>query len=353
MGSRARRVLWAVVATALASPGLARAQGPDVLPAPRPVLPAAAPLPPSPPPPPVPPLEQWLDPGRDGWGPYGPPSPAPGFFFSTELDLVHPVVRNRITNDTPLRPSGDVLTVPTASLPWTVSPWFDLGYRLPDSLGLISLNYRFVVDQGSGADVLLGLPADLHSRLTQNVVNIDYGTTPYAFAPHSDFSWRIGVELADVYFDSTLRNGASVLAVGNSFQQASNNFFGAGPHARMDVEHHLCAVPGLSLFGRVEGAVDFGRISQKFREQVPRGDFEVTGSWEQNGQQTVPTLLLQAGLDYVPPALPHTKFTLGYIYEHWWYIGQLGEDSITTGAISASRGDIDTMGVFLRGQVDF
>jgi hypothetical protein len=259
--------------------------------------------------------------------------------------VVHPVVRNRITNDTPLRPTGDTLTLPSAAMPWTVSPWFDLGYRLPDSLGLVSLNYRFVADQGSGTALLLDQPAALHSRLTQHVVNLDYGTTPCAFAPHCDFAWRFGVEFADVFFDSALRDGPV-------FQQASNNYFGVGPHARLDLIHHLCGVPGLSLFGRVEGAVDFGRISQKFREQVPDRGGLVGGLWEQNGMQTVPTLLLQAGLDYVPPALPCATFTLGYFYEHWWYLGQLGSEA-DAGTQSASRGEVDSMGVFVRARWDF
>jgi hypothetical protein len=259
--------------------------------------------------------------------------------------LLHPVVRNRITNDTPLQPSGNTLTVPQADLPWTVSPWFDVGYRLPNDLGLVSVNYRFVIAEGSGTDPLLDKPADLHSRLTQHVVNIDYGTLPFEFCPRWDFEWRFGVQVADVYFDSGLRGG-------DTFQTASNNFRGAGPHVRMDLDRHLCAVPGLSLFARVEGAVDFGRISQKFREQVP-GDGPAGAFWEQNSLQTVPTLLLQAGLRYTPVAWPNTHWTLGYQYEHLWYVGQLGEDSLSTGAESASRGDIDTQGVFLRGQIDF
>jgi hypothetical protein len=293
------------------------------------------------PPPPAPDLEQPLDPGRDGWGPYGEPSPPPGLYLGAEVGLVHPVVRNRITNDTPLQPSGDTLTLPSAKLPWTVSPDFELAYRLPRSLGYVSLNYRFVIATGNETDIFGDSLADLRSRLTEHIVNLDYGTGPLTFAAHWDFDWRVGARFANIYFDSTLQNSAF-------FQQASNNFRGVGPHARLDVNRHLLFAPGLALYGRVEGAVVIGRISQKFREQI--GD--VADHWEQNGIQTVPTLLVQGGLRWTPTAVPSMSWTLGYVYERWWYVGQLGTDS-NAGAQSATRGETELDGIFLRGEIDF
>src|SRR5689334_23049265 len=32
------------------------------------------------------------DPGRDGWGPYGPPSPDPAVFFDVDLQVLRPVL---------------------------------------------------------------------------------------------------------------------------------------------------------------------------------------------------------------------------------------------------------------------
>jgi hypothetical protein len=347
-------VLGAAVAVALAPWG-ARAQAPALPPAPVPVLPGPAgpaAVPPGwpdfgPPPPPAPPLEIPIDPGRDGWGPYGPPSPEPGPFFITELAIIRPTLRFRLTNDTPLEPSGHTLTVPGANLGWTVAPWFDLGYVLPRSLGLVSLNYRFFNAEGNGTALLNDHPGALRSRLGENVINLDYGTTPFAFAPGWDFQWRIGVELAEVFFDSRVRN-----ATGE--QSSSNLFRGAGPHARLDVYRHLADVPGLSLFGRLESAGDLGRIDQKFREQItgPGGAALSGGTWDQNGTQMVPMILVQAGFSYVPPEHKNLLFTLGYVFEHWWYVGQLGEDS-NAGAQSATRGEFGTQGVFLRGQIDF
>jgi hypothetical protein len=261
--------------------------------------------------------------------------------LTTEVAVIHPVPRFRLTNDTPLPATGDTLTVPSASLSWTAAPWFDLAYRLPRSLGFLSINYRFLTTEGSDIAPFGRGIGDLHSRLDLNLINLDYGTTPYAFAPRWDFQWRAGVQLADVWFDSTLRGDGL-------FQQASNSFRGAGPHVRMDLQRHLECAPGLSLFGRLEGAGVLGRISQKFHEQI--GD--TAGFWEQNGIQFVPVLWVQAGCSYVPATNPHWEISLGYVYEHWWFVGQLGTDS-NAGVQSATRGEFDTQGVFLRCQVDF
>jgi hypothetical protein len=325
---RGGRPLLAVVLTLAAIPGVVTAETP-------------APLPPAPD------LEQPLDPGRDGWGPYGAPSPEPGFSLGAELGVVHPVVRNRITNEVPVSPTGDVLTLPSATLLCTVSPDFEVAYRLPRSLGYFAVDYRFVIAEGSATDELAGAAADLHSRLTEHVIDIDYGSSPVAFAARWEFDWRVGARIADVFFDSTLRNDLM-------FQQASNNFLGAGPHVRLDLQRHLLCPPGFSLYGfslygRLEGAVAFGRISQKFREEI--GD--LSGFQEQNSFQSVPTLLLQAGVRWVPRMLPSTTWTLGYVYEHWWYVGQLGTDSSGSEAQSASRGEVETQGIFLRGEIDF
>jgi hypothetical protein len=216
---------------------------------------------------------------------------------------------------------------------------------LPRSLGYVSVNYRFFAADGRETGVLNDRAAEIRSRLDENLINIDYGATPYTFLPRWDFEWRIGVELADVYFDSAITSDRLT-------QQASNTFRGAGPHGRMDIERHILATAGLSLFGRLEAAGVLGRIDQKFREGPPGAGSPVTGYWDQNGIQMVPVLWVQAGLSYVPPAHPNWKIIVGYSYEHWWYVGQLGEDS-NGGSQSNTRGEFESEGVFLRCWVDF
>ncbi len=356
MRAKARQVLAAMVlGAAILAPGAqhARAQGTEMLPAPTPLTPristAAAPPPfPAPlqPMPPPPDLEAPVDPGRDGWGPDGPPSLEPGLFLSTELAVIHPVLRARLANDTPLRPSGDTVTLPSANQNWTVAPWFDVGYRLPRSLGLVSVNYRFFNSEGSQTTFLGDQSFALRSRLNENFINLDYGTTPYQFLPRWDFWWRAGVQLAGVFLDSHIQNSALE-------QSSSSNFRGAGPHARLEIDRRLDFLAGLSLYARFDGAAPLGRINQNFTERLtPPDGFATTGRWNQNGIQMPLYILVQAGFNYVPPGRDNLRFSLGYVYEHWFAVGQLGDDSVA-GNISNSSGEFGTQGIYLRGQWGF
>lgn len=324
----------------------------DAPPPPPPTLGKPVPLPPlsqptpltyAPPPPgPIvgPVIGPSLDPGADGWGPYGSCSTPPGFFFSTEVAFVFPAVKFRVTNDVPLPNTGLTLNVPSTELDWTVMPTFEIGYNLGDSAGLFALSYSFLLTEGKGqATNNLGT-FDVRTRAQVNWADLDYGTSPYEFAPRWEVSYRIGARIVDVYFDSTATNPALT-------QSASNDFFGAGPHARMDIERRIVPIPGLSLFGRLDGAALVGRVKQNY--QVALGG--VTDSASARVGQTVPYINLQAGLSYAPPSLPGLKLTVGYLFEDYFNVGRLGVDN--SGIVSNSRGELWWHGAFVRGQFDF
>src|SRR5262249_19132355 len=156
------------------------------------------------------------------------------------------------------------LSVPTTKLPWTASPLFELGYRLPDGLGVVAANYRFLVAEGTETRTIDGAAFSLRTRIDINQFDLDIGGGPYSPQPRWNLSWRFGARIADVFYDSRASNAALL-------QQGSNDFVGAGPHARLDVERQIGLLPGLSLFGRIDGAVIVGQINQHFQEQVTDG----------------------------------------------------------------------------------
>jgi hypothetical protein len=365
MITRAATLVGLVVV--LTATGL-RAQTPvPTLPAaPVPVVPPAAVPPTSPltyvPPPASVPGPPTTDPGPAGWGLYAQPSAQPGWFASAELALVFPSLKFAPVNEQPL-PTGNLLGlvhIPKVGLSTTVSPTFEVGYRLCDSDGLFAINYRFLTTEGTGTGVTLDGAFQTRTRLDSNVINFDYGTATYEFFPHWLLSFRIGAELADVFFDSTGVN--PVL-----FEQASTNFVGGGFHARMDIERQIVAVPGLSVVGRIDGAVLLGQVNQHFRVGDPPNGLPGL-TIEQRRTQTVPNLILQAGLSYCPPGIPGLKIVFGYDFERWWYVGQLGQNSqnnlslpalavangvATPVPLTPSRGEFWLQGVFLRAQYDF
>ncbi len=127
---------------------------------------------------------------------------------------------------------------------------------------------------------------------------------------------------------------------------ASNTFYGAGPHVRMDLRRHVGLLPGLDLFGRADLTVLVGQIHQRFREVDGDPSISTTeGTFVQRKTQTVPVFNLQAGLSYTPPRLSNWLFTAGYEFEEWWFVGQVdGLDS---------RGQFSTNGIFMRANVTF
>jgi hypothetical protein len=298
-----------------------------------------APVPPAPPPPPV------LDPGHDGFGPLGSVSANQGWFFDAEIKVVFPNLKYTAMNDVPLPITGAMLNVPTKSLSTTVVPTLEAGYRLGDSLGLFAVSYSFLNSDGSGTTNIGGVDNAVRTSTSINTLDLDYGTTPYEFAPRYTYSWRLGARISDIYFKTNAR-------AGDVFQGASSDFFGAGPHARLDLERRIVTIPGLSLFGRLDGAVLIGQVRQNYRLEMGDGmGGTLVDTSNAHRSQAVPEFDLQLGLSYVVQSMPGLKFTAGYDFMQVFNAGRLGQSS--GGVTSGTRGELMTNGVFLRGQYDF
>ncbi len=312
-----------------------------------PVLPPGPPpLPPAPPSPLVPGPTPFLPPAPAGVpvtpppdaGIFGPLPPGLAFFFGTEVEFLKPNIVNHVQGIATF-PGGTKVNVavPQAPLSWTAATRFDLGLFLPDNLGFLDLSYKFLTTDGSGtATAPNGVRGDLHSSLDFNVVDLDYGMSGFPIAPHWDGLARFGIRMGQAYFDSQLTDAALST-------RTTDWFLGAGPHARFDLQRRFDFLPGLAVFGNVDGAVLVGQIRQHYYETVFVPLAEANGSIRQ--YQTVPVLDLQAGLRYTPPGVPSLHFAAGYQYEEWFYVGDVpGTDS---------HGRLTLNGAFLNVRFDF
>lgn len=309
---------------------------PQAIPNPSPFLPSSPVYPES-----TDPIYHPRDPGQDGWGPYGPPSLPTAFFADVAVDILKPHLKAALSNSA-FFPDGSQTTVrpPTTPVDWTAAPRFEFGWRAPNSLGQFAVWYRgFSTDGRQDAIALDGTPFALRTRLTLNEAAFDYGTVPYAFAPRWSIQARIGIAGADVFFDNQAVSHSRTL-------YASNNYYGGGPHGRLTLLRHIGLVPGLDLYGMADLIVMEGQIHQRFREDDLSPDGSIReGSFVQRKTQTVPIFTMQVGLSYVPPNLNRWRFTLGYEFEEWWFVGQID--------MLDSRGQFYTNGVFLKAMVSF
>jgi hypothetical protein len=268
-------------------------------------------------------------------------APCNDLFFAFELNIVKPVIVNHISGPA-MFPDGTVTTVPVpqASLDWTASPVFEVGKFLPDNLGFVAVNYRFLATTGTGtATTPDGTLGDLRSRLDYNVADFDYGTLPEAIATNTYWSGRFGFRLAQTYFDSLLQNGSRTT-------EATNWFLGGGAHARFDLEHRFEFLRGLSIFGHIDGAVIIGQVRQHYTEALTEPDGTVlTATGMAHHVETFPMLGLQAGLGYTPSIFQTLHLEAGYAYEEWFRVGHLDSTSSTA--------RLTTNGAFFRVQFDY
>jgi hypothetical protein len=262
------------------------------------------------------------------------------FFGDFEIDIMKPHLQAALISPVTLSNGvQDNVHPPTAQVNWTAAPRFEFGWFLPDNVGYFAFSYRGFADDGrQDVTALDGTPYALRSRLDVNQIAFDFGTLPYSFAPRWFVTGRLGVALANVFFDNQANSARQGL-------DASNNYYGAGPHLRADLWREFNLLPGLALFAQPDLMVLIGQVQQHYRESDVVDGSTVGGSFFLRGTQTVPVLTLRAGLSYTPASLSMWRFMVGYEFEDWWSVGRVpGEPS---------RGQFYTNGVFLRALASF
>jgi hypothetical protein len=232
-----------------------------------------------------------------------------------------------------------------APLDWTVSPEFELGYRLPSGFGAFSVSYRGLATQGvSRADEDASL-AVTKSRVDLNQLDFDYSSDQWSLWPNCDMKWRLGARVAWIYFDTMALDPSLAVAGGPLSQRTSDSYVGAGPHASVELAHRF-SDSGLSLVGRLDLTSLLGHVVQDFAESFP-GPGPGTGNVRLSSSQAVPMVNGQIGVRWTPPQWRGVSFFLGYELERWWNVGRLSE------LVSSSQGDVTDQGIVLQASINY
>jgi hypothetical protein len=317
------------------SSGIARPQA-TTLPPPRP---AAYVLPPTNQLPEVPPI---VDPILDDS-----PVAAPGFFTNVELFFLRPHLNSHLSDSFPVSPTQvDTVNMQISGpLGTTVSPRFEVGYRLPEQLGEFLLAYRFEMLERTNT------PSESLSeknRLNMNLIDLDWGNHhPFGLQiPGWDIRPNIGVRIGTIYFDTRQEFGGPLFnPAGVIEQRATSNFVGAGPETGLEGFREVLT-PGLALYGKVSGAFLFGEMHQTFSETTIGPGGILSGSSGLSGQVLVPNLTVQAGISYTVPEWNYCRILFGYVWEEFWQIGRVN-------GLLNNNGDLLNRGLFLRAEINF
>ncbi len=286
--------------------------------------------------------------------------PQPGWLFDVQVGILGSSVRERLGETSPpgqitvavpgTSHTNDVVTVPMAQLDWTVSPRFEWGYRLPSGFGEVDVAYRFLQAQGTGSTIGWetnpATIANLDSHLNINLIDLDYANHETSLGPCWDMKWRIGLRYADVFFDSQANESLASAVSGISQQSISNNFWGIGPHAGLEL-NRPSRPSGLSWVGRLDMALLFGEVEQRFGEvaTTPGPGGFLSGETHFANPQQVPMIDGFLGLDWRPPRYPNLDVLLGYTAEYWWNVGRLSDPDFYNGQ---SAGEVGSHGPAFR-----
>ena len=109
--------------------------------------------------------------------------------------------------------------------------------------------------------------AALKSHLNIHLGDLDYASRETSLGPCWGMKWRIGLRYADVFFDSRADEPLAAAAAGSGIfeRSISNNFWGIGPHAALELNRRRNPW-GLGWVGRLDSALLFGEVQQRFAE---------------------------------------------------------------------------------------
>lgn len=235
--------------------------------------------------------------------------------------------QNFISPPTAATPFAVTVGVNAARLNWTVSPRFEIGYRLPSGFGGIALSYRFLVAQGSQGVVGADGPATLTSRLNYNIGDLDWVSHEYTPLQLWEMRVRIGLRYLNDYWDSQANEPFAAAAAGSMIynQRTTNSNWALGPHAAVDVRRRL-NFWGLSVLGFIDFSEGWGRVRQNYFAAVTAGTNGLPQAAEEtiSTSDAVPVIMTRLGLNWQPPAYANVHLFVGYQLDYFWNTGRMG-----------------------------
>jgi hypothetical protein len=297
------------------------------------------------------------------------PGAPPGWFIGAEAQIVKPHLITRMANSVfPGKLTFDragtfsaggnstVVNLPSANLDWTAAPRVFAGYRLPAGFGEFMVAYRHLGTSGSGSVPDTNGPLSLNTRFAQDIIDFDYNSRELSLWPLWDMRWTFGLRTVFLFWESQANQPFSQASASNGIilARASNNFFGLGPHAALELNRHL-ADSGFSFTCRGDFAGTFDYVNEVWQTaSTTRGPSgrPLFGETRAFGHQAAPMITGRVGLSWQPSPTSGTRLFIGYQYDVMWNLNRLLQSN-GTGFSPPSLGQFWDQGIVLQATIRF
>jgi hypothetical protein len=165
-----------------------------------------------------------------------------------------------------------------------------------------------------------------------------------------DMQWFVGVEYANIYFDSVQNTSPLLAAAGTGVtsRHVANRYWGIGPHSGVELAYFLNGREW-SLLGRFQVTDHMGRIHQTYGETtttIGANGLAVGGSSGYSSSQNVPAVNAQLGLRWMPRA--QAELFVGFQYEYFWNPGRESSTAIFTTNTQGTLAEVYDAGIVVR-----
>ncbi len=295
--------------------------------------------------------------------------PSPGWFGGVEVQIVKPHLINdyrnsvfpgKSVNDTtgnyPLGSKATTVNLPAGILDWTASPRVFAGYRLPSGFGEFMIAYRHLGTTGSSSVPDLAGPIAINSRFAFDIIDLDYNSRELSLWPRADMKWTLGLRQMFLYSSTTGNQSFDQASSSNGivYARQSNNTYGIGPHAALELNHRL-GDSGWSILSRIDAGAVFSYVWEDWLTEsatLGANGRGIPGQTRAFGHQFIPMINFRSGLSFKPPAYQNARLFVGYQYEVFWDLNRLPQSNGTP-FVPPSLGQYQSQGIVLQGALNW
>jgi hypothetical protein len=270
------------------------------------------------------------------WAPFA----APGWFAGAEAQIVKPHLI--VDNGSGVFPGRSFINAPgfrnlggnsttvdlsSAKLNWTAAPRVFLGYRLPSGFGELMVSWQHLGTTGNGSVPDVAGSVGINTRFAYDIIDFDYNSRELSLWDRWDMKWTFGLRMLFLFYDTQAMQpfGQAAGSNGIAFAQQSDNMFGLGPHAAIELNRRF-GDSRWSFHCRADASASLDYVNNEWSTvstALARNGRPIPGQVFSFGHQAAPIITGRAGLSWRPSPTSGARVFVGYQYMSIWNLNVL------------------------------